>query len=549
MKKRSCWSLFLLGAGLLTSVPSEAARRELVLQESRVELPGPPSRILTADVSGDGRRDLVVVVAYSSWAQLGISETTQMDDIEGLVETLTVVPAMFDRRELHVFLAGDQPGQFLPIAEPLALPVAVAALEAGPTGLPVIALTDEGLSVLRLEGEGAAAKARLEPYFEARSVLRGSGDFVGRLELVFDLDGDGRSDLVYPGEDGLELYLNGENGLGKTPSQVLRLESDDRRRQEGRWLRRYPLPQVRDVDGDRHVDLLFPGHRTQWRSFWLALGEGGGRFAAPRKLEPLPLGDDDKKPAVVHFGDLDGDGKAEWLTRESLEDDDAGLRKGLAEAKKPPAIYRFFHSRGDLLPADKPYFERRIEGHTFAGGGGDSDVPLPGGLFDLDGDQRLDLVAVALDFSMMQAVRILAAGSISIGLDFEIFCQDAQGRFSPVAGLDLSGHFRFDLEKMKLGQLPFFSGDFDADGRPDYVQLGRGKTLSIYRGQPGCRYPAKADLVLELEDEPRDLGLVRIEDLDADGAADLWILHPQKTREVGVSPRTRLDLYLSGGSQ
>ena len=93
MKKRSSWPLLLLGAGLLTPFPSEAARRELVLQESRIELPGPPSRILTADVSGDGRRDLVVVVAYSSWAQLGISETTQMDDIEGLVETLTVVPS------------------------------------------------------------------------------------------------------------------------------------------------------------------------------------------------------------------------------------------------------------------------------------------------------------------------------------------------------------------------------------------------------------------------------------------------------------------------
>jgi len=540
-----------LGAALTFLVlsapsPASAARRELVLKESRVPLPGPPSRIVTADLDGDGRRDLVVVVAYSSWAQLGISETVKMDDIEGLVETLTVVPAIFDRRELYVFLADqDKPGSFIPIAEPLTLPVSVAAIERGPRGLPIIALTDDGLSVLRLDGSGSAAKARLEPYFEARSVLRGSGDFVGKLDLVYDLDGDGAEELIFPSEEGPAIYKNGPEGLARTPQQTLEPETDDRRHPKGRYLRRYPLPQVRDVNGDHLPDLLFPGHNNPWQTFWITLNLGGGRFGELRKMKAKTTGGQDEE--VVYFGDLDGDGRAEWVTSQSLEDDDAGLRKGLEEARRPPALYRFYRSKDALDLAEKPYFERQIAGHTF-GGGGDSDIPLPGGLFDLDHDGRLDLVAVGLEFTMLQAVRIMAVKSLSIGLDFEIFCQNDQGRFEPVPDLDLSGHFRFDLETMKLGQLPFFTGDFDGDGRADYVQMGRGKRLGIYRGQPGCRFPKVPDLEIELEEEPADLALVRIEDLDGDGASDLWILRLEKTREAGVSPRTRLDLYLTGAN-
>ena len=549
MKLRSRWLLAPgLAAALLLAHPAAAARRELQLELTRLALPGKPARILNADLDGDGRRDLVVVVAYSNWGQIGVSETTQMDEVEGLVETLTVVPALFDRRELHVFLADPrQPGAFLPIAAPLELPTTVAALENGPTGLPVVALTDEGLAVLRLDGQGAAAKARLEPYFAARSVLAGTGDFVGRLELVADLDGDGRSDLIFPGEDGLELYLNGPEGLARQPAQTIVPETDDLRRAEGRWLRCYPLPQVRDVDGDHRVDLLFPGHRRGWQSFYLGRGEGGGRFAKLRQLEPNLAGRG-REEEVEYFGDLDGDGRAEWITSESLEDPDAGLRQGLEEARRPPARYRFYRSDAELGLAAQPYFEREIAGHIFSGPQNDpEEIALPGGFFDLDHDGRLDLVAVGLEFSMLQAVRILAVRSISIGLDFEIFCQDGQGRFEKVPELDLAGRFHLDLESMKLGQLPFFSGDFDGDGRADYVQLGRGRRLSLYRGQPGCRFPKVADLEIELDEEPPDLALVRIEDLDADGAADLWILRPEKTREAGVSPRTWLDLYLSGG--
>ena len=59
----------------------------------------------------------------------------------------------------------------------------------------------------------------------------------------------------------------------------------------------------------------------------------------------------------------------------------------------------------------------------------DSDIRLPGGLWDLDGDGRRDLITLTLDFSVLQAVRVLVAQSLSIGLEFQVACQQPDGTF------------------------------------------------------------------------------------------------------------------------
>ena len=84
-------------------------------------------------------------------------------------------------------------------------------------------------------------------------------------------------------------------------------------------------------------------------------------------------------------------------------------------------------------------------------------------------------------------------------------------------------------------------------GEADFVHLGRGKQLTIHRGQPGCRYAVKPDLVVELEEEPQDLGLVEIEDFDGDGLSDLSVTRLLPAERQDVSAPVVLDLYLSGG--
>ena len=105
------------------------------------------------------------------------------------------------------------------------------------------------------------------------------------------------------------------------------------------------------------------------------------------------------------------------------------------------------------------------------------------------------------------------------------------------------------LNNLKIGQISQFAGDFDGDGRRDFVHLGRGKDVTVHRGQPGCVYPAHPDLVIPLEEEPPSLDLVRIEDLDGDGRADIRITRPRESNDPDLSAPARLDLHLSGAAR
>jgi len=541
---------------ILWLVSSSAAARPLRLRAVEVPLPGPPAAIVPADLDGDGIHDLAVVVAYTRWDQISIEESSEIDGFEGLVEVLTIVPSLLDRRELRVYL-GQQEGGYLAAGEPLELGLEVLALAAGTTTLPVVALTDSGLSTLRLQGPANDRHIVLEPVLEERPVMAGSGIFLPRLELAQDLDGDGDQDILFPAEDGATIYLDQGGELRLASHQTL--PSDRRYSSGGRLHRHYPRPRVKDVTGDGLPDLLSPDDRHGWQKFHLQPGLGNGRFGSPREpLEGTRLGtlvepekqtgdgadtEQEEREELVHFGDLDGDGRGEYVTTTPLSDGKDGLRAELAEVKRPSFRFAIYPSVGDRAPAAEPSHIFPVTGYSF---GGDSSIGLPGGLRDLDGDGRLDLITLTLEFSMLQAVRILATKSLSLGIDFHLWCQQQDGSFRPVGGLDLSGKLRLNLQDLALGQLSQFAGDFDGDGRVDFLQMGRGKKVTIHRGQPGCSYPAQPDLVLKLAAAPRDLGLVRVEDLDGDGLSDLLVIQPEKAVEAGVTPSVRLDLYLSG---
>ena len=126
------------------------------------------------------------------------------------------------------------------------------------------------------------------------------------------------------------------------------------------------------------------------------------------KQEDEPEESREAKPAspesfpVVHFGDLDGDGVAEYVTEEGLEDEDAGWRKEVKEAKRPPRRYRIHRSQPDLGIDPDPF--QVFEALGYALDLSDSDIKLPGGFQDLDGDGRQDLITLTLDFSLFQAV-------------------------------------------------------------------------------------------------------------------------------------------------
>lgn len=552
------WLGLWLGLGSLGAAGAARAA-DLELREQSLELPGAPAALVPADLDGDGLRDLAVVVVYTGWDQIGIEEMTEMDQVEGLVEVLTIVPVLLDRREVHAFL-GRPGGGYEPAGEPIPLPLSVLTLEPGPPGAPAVALTDTGVSALRFERAPGGGTLRFEPLIESPPVLAGAGTFLAGLDLVADVTGDGLLDLLLPAPEGLAVHRGTPGGLEPTAVSIVPLPGDgaalDSRVVD------YPLPRFADLDGDRLPDLLFrtPGGGSGRR--FVARNLGGGRFADPVALDVRGEEEGGDDHELVFVGRLAADGPAAAVYTESLGVEDAGMREEMRQAREPDQRLHFRPIGGggtqglaiDPARAERP--PQQVKGYVpedWSGGRGDDDetgdFTLPGGFQDLNGDGRTDLVTVTNDISLMKAMALLATRRLTLDLGFHPWCQEPDGRFVRAPGAALESRLSIDLDDIELRRRSLFAGDFDADGRADFLQLGRPKKIGIHRGRADCSYPERPDATIALRDPIRDLALVEVTDLDGDGRADLAVTHPQPIDERGVTPPVRLDLYLSGGAR
>ena len=563
---------FLVGfLGLLAPGPGASAA-DLAFREQSLHLPGAPAALVPADLDGDGVRDLAVVVVYTEWDQIGVEELTEMDQVEGLVEVLTIVPVLLDRREVRAFL-GLPGGGLEPAGEPLPLPLSVLSLEPGPPGIPALALTDDGASALRFDR--AAGTLVLDPVVADPPVLAGTGSFLAGLDLVQDATGDGVPDLLLPAPDGIALYRGTGRGLAAEADSRTPLPRDPAEA-GGRTLD-YPLPRVEDVDGDGLPDLLFRvaargGSRSGWQVLRRLPSPGGPD--GPARLGPpvsvrLPPRESAAAGEDAEEGDADDEASGRtpaWLGRlapgapatavrlESLDDEDAGMRKSMAQAREPSyrvhlhplAQDRAPDQAPDLAPAPEPARSFQVKGYVL--GDQESDLTLPGGFQDLNGDGRTDLVTVTNDISLFKALAVLATRRLTLDLGFHPYCQEPDGRMVRAPGDPLTSRLTIDLNDLALRQRSLFAGDFDGDGRADFLQLGRPREIGVHRGRADCSYPERADVTIRLRDELRDLALVEARDLDGDGRTDLAVTHLQRVDEPGVTPPVRLDLYLTRGA-
>jgi len=548
---------FVLLLLLTAAAGVEAAQERLELRRMTLELPGPPARVLPVDLDADGRRDLVIVVAYTEIEP--ISEAR----LENMVQMMRVIPALYDRRQAWAYRAVDG-GGYEVLGPPLDLPLSVLHMEVGPAGTALVCLTDEGIGRVRLDAAAEGGpRLVIEPLVASPSVLAHTRRFYADLSLVHDLDGDDRADMLLPTRAGLAVHLATEAGLAAVPAAILPWpegltdEPDPRRR-------RFVLPTVTEVNGDELPDLVFDAPRPDHEELEVWLGQGQGRFAPLRResrdchdrgsdlrLAGAAPGSFPWPANVAALRDLDGDGRAEAVLRIERARGDS-WRKEMKDAKRPQYEYRFRALDAALDVEREPYFRMDVVGHTMEDSFDDDDGGSPFRLdqfVDLDGDGREDLVTVTLEFSVFQVIKILATKKIGIGFNFHVYAQQPDGSFREVPDLDLSEKLKFDLNNLEVGRFAQFAGDFDGDGRRDFVHLGRGKDVTVHRGQPGCVYPAHPDLVIPLEEEPPSLDLVRIEDLDGDGRADIRITRPRESNDPDLSAPARLDLHLSGAAR
>ena len=556
----------------------------------QLNLPGLPASIQPADLDGDGHDDLVVVVAYNEWDDVAHFEQTSFDGVEELVEVMHVVSALITRRELRLYRGLAEGNGLGPLLTTLDLDASIHALEVvkpsqGPATL--IALTDDGLSRIRYDRAQAALVQEALAAVPTR--FTGEGRFYTDFRFLFDLDRDGHRDALLPIEDGWTVVPATPSGFAAERATTLRApepraiepadetpgdtpqedtESGDTESEDtsAPW-RRPRQPQVRDLNGDGLDELIvLEGHQdfddAKPRAL-VARNRGGFRFdplsilvppAAPHAKTGASLEPAAEEPSaeqVVYVGDLDGDGQAVAVLRQQIDRwSDPTIRQEISEFKRPLFGYRLFALGEDLTFRDeRDAFE--ASGYNFEGAQSDGqddgiDFHLPGGFQDLDGDGRLDLVSINVELSVLPFLtRVLIARSIKVRLDFQVACQQPDGRFEPVENMSLSGRLKINMRRQRVRHLSQFNGDFDGDGRADFVQLGSGRKVIIHHGQPGCRYPSEGETAIVLENKPKHLGLLRILDLNGDDRSDLFVVHPLAKPKPDRSTPVRVDFYLS----
>lgn len=550
-----------------SATPALAARAEqLELRQLELELAGPPVSILSGDLNGDTRLDLLVVTAFTYWGETS-SYATEMVDGK-MWQMVQVIPSLIERRQWQLYLAMED-GSFSRPAPPQDLPFSVLAFAQGPPTHPILALTDEGLVAVEYDAALAEAPLVMIPLISTPPVFAGSGSLLPGYKFTGDVNDDGILDVLLPTADGVQVHLSGSQGL--VPAGPPLVLPGDRSGRDGVAWRSYPLPHIQDVNGDQISDLVVY-HKADGRrlvefehdqglgAISVLRGTGDGRFLPPEPI--LGAGTTDPQNATPYeafllltsgreltgtlaaFGDLDGDGRAELATYDEVDQGgDDGFRQEMKHAKRPLFKIRLYRLDDNLRVATEPYRVFTAQGYPFLFDWlGESN----GGFVDLDGDGRMDLVTVDLDFSLWQVPKILMARSIGLGLNFHVWPQQPDGTFREEKASRVRGKLKVNLRQVKLTEFAQFAGDYDGDGRIDFVSLGGSRKVAIHRGQQGAVYPKKPDVNISLSRSPDDTGLVKAPDLDGDGRSDLLVVTILKADEDGETRPTRVEIYLTG---
>jgi len=322
-----------------------------------------------------------------------------------------------------------------------------------------------------------------------------------------DINGDGRVDVIVPLRQGYDIYLAGSSGLEKAVS----LEGEQRVRVDAggpgvldplELEIHVPHLRFKDLNGDGRLDLVARS-RDKTRSYLQ-----GAKGFDPKPSYELDLarfregdaakGQDRGSPAArllggnairVHEVDVDGDGIQDYLIA-------AGQ------------FLRVYFGTREGVDFTRPHTMLKLS------------TELQGvGSFDVDGDRKLDLVA--LKFELPGLPKLIAAYFVPMSLDFEVLGYRNEGgrRFSRrpdwrntiSIGLPPLRQVMEDFDAIadrfleaasKRGR--FSAGDVDGDGTADAVFYDDDSTIRAYFTPPGRPRPGEIDLGKILFDAQRN---------------------------------------------
>jgi hypothetical protein len=257
-----------------------------------------------ADVDGDGRDDLLLVGR------------------RGEVRTWSTVS--YDSTQAHLSMFPPRPRGTLVLPDPAYTLLAQADLLQKGGAPQLVALARNGATLYPVGADGTYATEALPLARRARFRLR-----TGRplfAEIVQDVNGDGRPDLVVPGRERTEIWITGN---GDTPrlrkaaqiaTNIWRSEARRANNLSDRLRSRFTLPQLRtkDVNGDGRRDLLVESGSL--RAFHLQQADGT-LPAEPDVQVDLTIFRDTTPAAKIRPGRILAGGDSQRYQTRDLDDD------------------------------------------------------------------------------------------------------------------------------------------------------------------------------------------------------------------------------------
>ncbi len=470
----------LVAAALLLAPPSEASFAYDVVELAPA---GDRHTVLSDDLDGDGTRELLL---------LGGREVSVFFLRDGRLP---------ERPDARVTLADD------------VVFVDVGDVD-GDAARELVLMTTDGVRAMSFR-DRAALPPRPVDGLSAVDVALPSvpASDVGWNEILLDVDGLPGEDAVVPTSDGYRIF---------------------------RWR-----------DGDGFVDAgLLPAVPTGRISLSTGsdLGVVEQTVVAPR----------------LYVGDVDGDGRREVLTfdgrvvrayappddgsatwravlTKTLYPDDASLAEELFQSRNVRVedldasgrallmVVRSLDGRLDFFSGDDPFSERRslrLDGWL-----------LPPKLVDIDGDGRLDLLAPTVEaIDVMTLLKVFV--SRTFRMRYSIFRNRDGVRYrrtpDEVRELVLPLEYQTSGGELQVeNQMVYsFEGDYDGDGRKDFLMRRAPTELVVFRGGESG-FEAEPAATWTIDDSSDYLTIrPRLCDLNVDGRTDLLLLYD--AREGGA---------------
>jgi hypothetical protein len=519
LRKASAFAAMAMMAGLLISRPTRAAEGDPAHYDLyNIEFKGTRHDRTVTDLNGDGLLDMAMAYSLSNVRDTYFLRVCVQEKGRGFTGNCK---EMKFPEEARAFDVGETDGR---------------------PGAELVVLTGRGVKAASFSGGGFGPLKEVIP---DRTILSGTeGDQPSLLRCLWDLEGDGRKEIILPTIKGPAIHKYGDGGYSlfqqiESPARITYrvgslgdiMNTDDVnqflrfRKYEQRTTAHFTAPDVfiLDFDGDKKLDVV-----TLIDNTLKVFPQGpDGKFAADpvvdRKISILPPEEKGMGFAgeAMTFADLDNDGLMDIIM----------MKWGTSQERTQMDRYIYYARKGLKYPeAEKP--DQVIRSESAA---------VDFGIYDLNNDQRLDLVIPFFHFAPAQAFKVMTENAIKV--QFRLFIMKPDGRYSQDPGksfarvdqrvlvnykIDILGMI-FDIRTLIEGNffpLIAFGHDFNGDGYADLVADTGGDKLEFYYGNAEVKYSRQPDLAFDFE-SATDYNLA---DLNGDGKCDVVTYYESKER-------------------